>query len=70
MPFPLQVFDAVLAAWPSARPISVRISATDWHEDGVTVDDYVHIARILKEHGCNLVDVSTGQTTPNSLLKN
>jgi anthraniloyl-CoA monooxygenase len=66
MRYPLAVFDAVRAIWPSEKPISVRISATDWEENGVTGDEAVEIARMLKEHGCDLVDVSTGQTTPTS----
>ena len=65
MRFPLEVFDAVRAAWPADRPISVRISATDWvGEDGVSGADAVEIARMLAAHGCDLIDVSAGQTTP------
>ena len=60
--FPLEVFDAVRAAWPEEKPISVRISATDWAPGGTTGDDAVAIARALREHGCDIVDVSTGQT--------
>jgi anthraniloyl-CoA monooxygenase len=58
--FPLEVFDAVRAVWPAARPISVRISATDWMAGGTTPDDAVEIARALKSHGCDIVDVSAG----------
>jgi anthraniloyl-CoA monooxygenase len=64
MRFPLQVFDAVRAAWPDDRPISVRISATDWIDGGTTGEDSVEIARMLKERGCDIIDVSTGQTSP------
>jgi len=65
MRFPLEVFDAVRAAWPGDRPISVRISATDWVADGgLTPDDSVEVAKLLKAHGCDLVDVSAGQTVP------
>jgi anthraniloyl-CoA monooxygenase len=60
--FPLEVFDAVRAAWPSQKPMSVRISATDWAEGGITGDDAVAIARAFAEAGVDLVDVSTGQT--------
>ncbi|MCM0019738.1 MAG: bifunctional salicylyl-CoA 5-hydroxylase/oxidoreductase [Tagaea sp.] len=60
--YPLEVFDAVRAAWPSAKPISVRISATDWKAGGTTPGDAVGIAKALKAHGCDIVDVSTGQT--------
>jgi anthraniloyl-CoA monooxygenase len=58
--FPLEVFDAVRAVWPAAKPISVRISATDWMEGGATPADAVEIARALKAHGCDIVDVSAG----------
>jgi anthraniloyl-CoA monooxygenase len=62
MRFPLEVFDAVRAAWPADRPIAVRISATDWKEGGTTPEDAVGIAKLLKAHGCDIVDVSAGQT--------
>ena len=64
MRFPLEVFDAVRAAWPADKPISVRISATDWAPGGTTGDDAVAIARMLKDHGCDVIDVSAGQTVP------
>jgi anthraniloyl-CoA monooxygenase len=64
MRFPLRVFRAVRAAWPQARPMSVRISATDWMAGGLTGDDAVEVARMLKGEGCDLIDVSAGQTTP------
>jgi anthraniloyl-CoA monooxygenase len=60
--FPLEVFDAMREVWPAHKPMSVRISATDWAEGGVTGDDAVEIARAFSEHGVDLVDVSTGQT--------
>jgi anthraniloyl-CoA monooxygenase len=59
--FPLEVLDAVHAAWPTERPITVRISATDWYEGGIDVEDAVEIARAFAEHGVNGIDVSTGQ---------
>jgi anthraniloyl-CoA monooxygenase len=59
--YPLEVFDAVRAAWPGDRPISVRISATDWCEGGTDVDDAVAIARAFAEHGADAIHVSTGQ---------
>lgn len=63
MRFPLEVFDAVRKVWPEDRPISVRLSATDWVEDGgLKPEDSVEIARMLKAHGCDIVDVSAGQT--------
>lgn len=60
--FPLEVFDAMREVWPAHKPMSVRISATDWAEGGVTGGDAVEIARAFAEHGVDLVDVSTGQT--------
>ena len=61
--FPLEVFEAMRAVWPAHKPMSVRISATDWAEGGITGDDAVAIARAFAEAGVDLVDVSTGQTT-------
>ena len=60
--FPLEVFAAMRAAWPAHKPMSVRISATDWAEGGITGDDAVLIARAFAEAGVDLVDISTGQT--------
>jgi anthraniloyl-CoA monooxygenase len=62
--FPLEVFDAIRAVWPQERPMSVRISASDWVDDGLSVEDSVAIAEAFVQHGVDLVDVSTGQTTP------
>jgi anthraniloyl-CoA monooxygenase len=62
MRFPMEVFDAVRAAWPKQKPISVRISATDWSPGGLTPEDTVAIGRLLKEHGVDIIDVSAGQT--------
>jgi anthraniloyl-CoA monooxygenase len=59
--YPLEVFDAVRAVWPGDRPMTVRISATDWHEGGITADDAVEIARAFAAHGADALDVSTGQ---------
>ena len=64
MRFPLEVFDAVRAVWPQEKPMSVRISATDWFPGGVTPEDSVEVARMLKARGCDIVDVSAGQTVP------
>lgn len=59
--FPLRVFDAIKQVWPADRPLSVRISATDWAEGGNTVDDAVEIARAFAEHGVDVLHVSSGQ---------
>jgi len=63
MRYPLEVFEAVRAVWPQERPMSVRISATDWVGDGFDGDDAVRLSRELKDRGCDLIDVSTGQTS-------
>jgi anthraniloyl-CoA monooxygenase len=61
--YPLEVFRAMRDAWPSDRPMSVRISATDWAGDqGVTADDSVEIAQAFAREGADLIDVSAGQT--------
>jgi len=60
--YPLEVFDAMREVWPAHKPMSVRISATDWAEGGITGQDAVEIARAFAEHGVDLVDVSAGQT--------
>src|SRR5271165_5586799 len=59
--YPLEVFDAIRAVWPQDRPMTVRISATDWCEGGLGIDDTVEIARAFAEHGVAGIDVSTGQ---------
>jgi len=61
--YPLEVFSGMRAAWPSDRPMSVRISATDWAgEDGVTPDEAVEIGEAFAREGADLIDVSAGQT--------
>jgi anthraniloyl-CoA monooxygenase len=62
--FPLEVFEAMRTAWPSTKPMSVRISATDWHDDGLTAEDSIAIAETFANAGADLIDVSAGQTTP------
>ncbi|MFD4193474.1 bifunctional salicylyl-CoA 5-hydroxylase/oxidoreductase [Amycolatopsis thermoflava] len=62
--FPLEVFASMRDVWPSDRPMSVRISATDWCDDGITADDALEIAAAFAEAGVDLVDVSTGQVHP------
>ncbi|MEU2227826.1 bifunctional salicylyl-CoA 5-hydroxylase/oxidoreductase [Streptomyces sp. NPDC018347] len=59
--FPLEVFDAVRSVWPAERPMTVRISATDWADGGTTAEDAVGIARAFAAHGADAIDVSTGQ---------
>lgn len=67
MRYPLEVFDAMRRVWPVGKPMSVRISATDWTgERGLTGDDAVQIARLLQEHDCDIVDVSSGGNSAES----
>lgn len=60
--FPLEVTDAVRSVWPADRPLFYRITASDWAEGGWTADDTVRFARILKQHGVDLLDCSSGGT--------
>ena len=64
MRYPLEIFHAVRAVWPAAKPISVRISANDWvGADGIEPQDAVAISRMLQEAGVDICDVSAGQTS-------
>jgi len=62
--FPLEVFEAVREAWPSDKPLGVRITATDWAEGGWTLDDSVVFADALKRAGCDYICASSGGSTP------
>jgi anthraniloyl-CoA monooxygenase len=62
--FPLEVLRAVRKVWPEDKPLSVRISATDWAEGGLGEEDLIHVARALKEAGADILDISSGQTVP------
>jgi anthraniloyl-CoA monooxygenase len=64
--YPVDVFRAMRAVWPEDRPMSVRISATDWVEGGVTGEDAVAVARAFAAAGADIVHVSTGQTSPDA----
>ncbi|MFD3543025.1 bifunctional salicylyl-CoA 5-hydroxylase/oxidoreductase [Streptomyces sp. NPDC058662] len=59
--FPLEVFDAVRAVWPAERPMTVRLSATDWAPGGTTPEEAVEIAAAFAARGADAIDVSTGQ---------
>ncbi|GGH43038.1 bifunctional salicylyl-CoA 5-hydroxylase/oxidoreductase [Microbacterium album] len=59
--YPLEVFDAVRAAWPSHKPLTVRLSAVDWAEGGVGIDDAVAIAAAFIDRGADAIHVSSGQ---------
>ncbi|MHC4841005.1 MAG: bifunctional salicylyl-CoA 5-hydroxylase/oxidoreductase [Planctomycetota bacterium] len=59
--YPVEVLKACREAWPEEKPLAVRISATEWRPDGLNDDNRLAIARTLAEHGCDILDVSTGQ---------
>jgi anthraniloyl-CoA monooxygenase len=62
--YPLEVFAAIREVWPDDRPITVRISATDWAPGGIDGDDSVQIAEAFAAAGADAIDVSSGQITP------
>ena len=62
--YPLEVFDAIRAEWAADKPITVRLSATDWYEGGLTAEESVEVARAFAARGVDAIDVSTGQTVP------
>jgi len=64
MRYPLEVFEAVRAAWPDGKPLGVRISATDWIDGGWNIEESVVFAKALKSMGCDFIDVSTGALDP------
>ena len=64
MRFPLEVFDAMRAAWPEDRPLGIRVSATDWVEGGWNLESTIAFAKALKERGCDFIDVSAGGVAP------
>jgi 2,4-dienoyl-CoA reductase-like NADH-dependent reductase (Old Yellow Enzyme family) len=64
----LDVVDAVREVWPDDRPVFVRISATDWVEGGLYIDETAEVARLLAAHGVDLVDVSTGGNSPDQRI--
>lgn len=68
MRFPLEVAQAVRAAWPADLPLAFRLSCTDWTEGGWTVDDSVEFAKRLKATGVDLVDCSSGGAVPNARI--
>ncbi|MBX7248799.1 MAG: bifunctional salicylyl-CoA 5-hydroxylase/oxidoreductase [Caulobacteraceae bacterium] len=61
--FPLEVFEAMRAVWPSHKPMSVRVSATDWTDEGITEDEAVAIGQAFTRAGADVIDVSAGQTS-------
>jgi 2,4-dienoyl-CoA reductase-like NADH-dependent reductase (Old Yellow Enzyme family) len=69
MRFPLEVFEAVRAVWPTDLALGVRISGSDWLEDGLVIEDAVAFARALRERGCDFLDVTTGALAPKANIK-
>jgi len=61
--YPLEVFASIRAVWPFDKPISVRLSAHDWVEGGITPDDAVAVARLFKALGADMIDCSSGQVS-------
>jgi 2,4-dienoyl-CoA reductase-like NADH-dependent reductase (Old Yellow Enzyme family) len=66
--FLLEVVDAIREVWPDSRPLFVRVSATDWVDGGWNLDDTVAASVLLREHGVDLVDCSSGGTVDNALI--
>jgi 2,4-dienoyl-CoA reductase-like NADH-dependent reductase (Old Yellow Enzyme family) len=64
----VEVVDAIRAVWPVELPLLVRISATDWAEGGWDIDQSVGLAKVLKEHKVDLIDVSSGGMTPQQVI--
>jgi anthraniloyl-CoA monooxygenase len=60
--YPLEVFDAIRSVWPAGKPMTVRVSASDWYEGGLTAAESVEVARAFASRGVDAIDVSTGQT--------
>lgn len=69
MRFPLEVLAAARGVWPEHKPLSIRISAVDWAPGGMEADDAVEVAKLLKTAGCDIIDVSAGQTVPHQKPK-
>ena len=68
MRFPLEVFDAVRAVFPPERPVSIRVSGTDWAPGGWDLEQTVEFAKALQAHGCSAVHVSSGGLTPSQQI--
>lgn len=68
MRFPIEVFDAVRAAFPSDRPVTVRVSGTDWVEGGWTIEETVELAKELELHGADAIHVSSGGLDPGQAI--
>jgi len=69
MRFPLEVFDAVRAAFPAERPVWMRISATDWVPDGWNIEGTVALSQALRTRGCAAIHVTSGGVSPAQAIK-
>ncbi len=69
MRFPLEVFDAVRAVWPNDKPMGVRVSATDWVDGGLTVEEVIAFCAELKTRGCDFADITSGGLDPRQSIK-
>ncbi len=68
MQFPLEVFRACRAVWPEHLPMGIRLSATDWVDGGLTVDETVEVAKAMKDAGCDFIDVTSGGLHPDQKI--
>ncbi len=66
---PLEVFAAVREAWPSKKPLGVRVSAVEWIEGGITINDTIAFAQGLKKLGCDFMDISSGGNAYNQKIE-
>src|SRR5690606_31561451 len=64
MRFPLEIFDAVRRSFPAGRPVSVRVSGTDWVDGGWTAEETIRFAQELEARGCSAIHVSSGGLDP------
>lgn len=68
MRLPLEVFKAMRAVWPDEKPLGIRISAVDWVDGGLTIEESVELSRRLKDLGCDFIDVSSGGNDPSQKI--
>ena len=68
MRFVLEVFEATRAAWPVTKPLGIRLSATDWIDGGWDIDQSITLCKLLKQSGCDWIDVSSGGLAPDQVV--
>ena len=66
---PLEVFSVIREAWPATKPLGYRVSAVEWVEGGITIDDTIAFAKALKQLGCDFIDVSSGGNAVNQKIE-